>query len=88
MIKTTRNPKILQKDEKVTVKMDGRTKELVEEYIAITECIARVLVDSCVPRKLKQLKKEICAEMIRVIGKSFAEAEKAKDEKGEVWHRA
>lgn len=56
MIKTTQNPKILQKDEKVTVKMNGRTKDLVDEYMAITECIAKVLVESCVPGKLEQLK--------------------------------
>lgn len=37
MIKTTKNTKILQKDEKVTVKMDGRTTDLVDEYLAITK---------------------------------------------------
>lgn len=88
MIKTTQKNPILQKDEKVTVKMNGRTNDLVDEYMVITECIAKVLVNSCVPGKLEQLKEEFCAEMIRVIGKSFAEAEKAKDEKGEVWRRA
>lgn len=88
MIKTTKNTKILQKDEKVTVKMDGRTMELVEEYLAITKCIAKLLVGSCVPGKLEQLKGEFCAEMFRVIGKSFEEAEKDKDEKGEIWRRA
>nr|WP_288823354.1 hypothetical protein [uncultured Mogibacterium sp.] len=88
MIKTTKNTKILQKNEKVTVKMDGRTMDLVDEYLAITKCIAKTLVDSCVPGKLEQMKGEFCAEIFRIIGKSFAEAEKDKDEKGEVWRRA
>lgn len=36
MIKTTRNPKFLRRDEKVTVTMNGKTKELIEEYAAVT----------------------------------------------------
>lgn len=85
MIKTTRNPKFLRRAEKVTVTMDGKTKELVEEYAAITQCIARVFVNSCVPGKLEELKKDLYAEMIRFIGEAFSEAEKAKDEGGEAW---
>lgn len=65
--------------------MDGKTKELIEEYAAITQCIARVFVNSCVPGKLEELKKELYVEMIRFIGESFAEAEKAKDKEGEAW---
>ena len=85
MIKTTRNPKFLRRAEKVTVTMDGKTKELIEEYAAITQCIARIFVNSCIPGKLEELKKELYAEMIRFIGEAFAEAEKAKDEGGETW---
>lgn len=85
MIKTTRNPKFLRRAEKVTVTMDGKTKELIEEYAAITQCIVRVLVNSCVPGKLEELKKDLYAEMIRFIGEAFADAEKAKDGGGETW---
>lgn len=85
MIKTTRNPKFLRRDEKVTVTMDGKTKELIEEYAAITQCIARVFVNSCVPGKLEELKRELYAEMIRFMDKAFAEEEKAKDKEGEAW---
>ena len=85
MIKTTRNPKFLRRAEKVTVTMDGKTKELIEEYAAITQCIARVFVNSCIPGKLEELKKELYAEMIRFIGEAFADAEKAKDKEGEAW---
>lgn len=85
MIKTTRNPKFLGRAKKVTVTMDGKTKELIEEYDAITQCIASVFVNSCVPGKLEELKKELYAEMIRFIGEAFAEAEKAKDKEGEAW---
>ena len=85
MIKTTRNPKFLRRAEKVTVTMYGKTKELIEEYAAITQCIARVFVNSCVPGKLEELKKELYAEVIRFIGEAFAEVEKAKDEGGEAW---
>lgn len=85
MIKTTRNPKFLRRDEKVTVTMDGKTKELIEEYAAITQCIARVFVNSCVPGKLEELKRELYAEMIRFTDEAFAEAEKAKDKEGEAW---
>ncbi len=85
MIKTTRNAKFLRRAEKVTVTMDGKTKELIEEYAAITQCIARVFVNSCVPGKLEELKKELYAEMIRFMGEAFADAKKAKDKGGEAW---
>lgn len=85
MIKTTRNPEFLRRAEKVTVTMDGKTKELIEEYAAITQCIARVFVNSCVPGKLEELKKELYAEMIGFMGEAFADAEKAKDKEGESW---
>ena len=85
MIKTTRNPKFLRRAEKVTVTMDCKTKELIEEYAAITQCIARVFVNSCIPRKLEELKKELYAEVIRFIGEAFAEAETIKDKEGEAW---
>lgn len=85
MIKTTRNPKSLKRDEKVTVTLDGKTKELIEEYAAITQCIAKVCVNSCIPGKLEELKKELYAEMIRFIGEVFSDAEKAKDKEGEAW---
>lgn len=85
MIKTTKSPKFRRKAEKITVTMDGKTKELIEEYAAITQCIARVFVNSCIPGKLEELKKELYAEMIRFIGEAFADAEKAKDEWGETW---
>lgn len=85
MIKTTKSPIFLRKAEKITVTMDGSTKELIEEYAAITQCIARVFVNSCVPGKLEELKKELYAEMIRFMGEAFAKAEKAKDKEGEAW---
>lgn len=85
MIKMTRNSKFLRRAEKVTVTMDGKTKELIEEYAAITQCIARVFVNSCVPGKLEELKKELYAEMIRFMGEAFADAEKAKDKEREAW---
>ncbi len=85
MIKTTRNPKFFRRAEKVTVKMDGKTKELIEEYAAITQCIARVFVNSCIPGKLEELKRELYAEMIRFTDEAFAEAEKTKNEGGEPW---
>lgn len=80
MIKTTRSPKFLRRAEKVTVTMDGKTKELIEEYAAITQCIARVFVNSCVPGKLEELKKELYAEMIRFTDKAFEDAEKIEGE--------
>lgn len=64
MIKTTKSPKFLRKAEKITVTMNGSTKELSEEYAAITQCIAKVFVNSCVPGKLEELKKELYAEML------------------------
>lgn len=85
MIKTTRTPKFIRKNEAVKVQMDGSTKELIEEYAAITQCIARVFVNSCVPGKLEELKRELYAEMIRFMDEAFAEAEKAKDKEGEAW---
>lgn len=85
MIKTTRKLKFLRRAEKVTVTMNGKTKELIEEYAAVTQCIAKVFVGSCTPGKLEELKKELYAEMIRFIGEAFAEAEKAKDKEGEAW---
>lgn len=85
MIKTTRTPKFIRKNEAVKVSIDGSTKELIEEYAAITQCIVTVFVNSCIPGKLEELKKELYAEMIRFIGEAFAEAEKAKDEGGEAW---
>lgn len=85
MIKTTRTPKFLRKNEAIKVSMDGSTKELIEEYAAITRCIAKVFVGSCIPGKLEELKKELYAEMIRFIGEAFAEAEKSKDKEGESW---
>lgn len=81
MIKTTR-PKFIRKNEAVKVSMDGSTKELIEEYAAVTQCIAKVFVNSCIPGKLEELKKELYAEMI---GEAFAEAEKIKDKEGEAW---
>lgn len=83
MIKAMRTPKFIRKNEAVKVSMDGSPKELIEEYAAITQCIARVFVNSCVPGKLEELKKELYAEMIRFTGEAFADAEKAKDEGGE-----
>lgn len=65
--------------------MDGSTKELIEEYAAVTQCIAKVFVGSCIPGKAGELKKELYAEMIIYIGEAFADAEKAKDEGGEAW---
>lgn len=85
MIKTARKPKLSRNAEKVTVTMDGSTKELIEEYAAITQSIAKVFVNSCIPGKLEELKKELYAEMIRFTGEAFAEAEKAKDKEGEAW---
>ncbi len=85
MIKTTRNPKFLRRAEKVTVTMDGKTKELIEEYAAITQCIARVFVNSCIPGKLEELKKELYAEMIKFMDEAFAEAETIKEKEGESW---
>lgn len=85
MIKTTRNPKFLGRDKKVTVTMDGKTKELIEEYAAITQCIARVVVNSCVPGKLDELKRELYKEMISFVDEVFDEAEKAKEKEGEAW---
>lgn len=49
MIKTTRTPKFIRKNEAVKVSMDGSTKELIEEYAAVTRCIAKVFVNSCIP---------------------------------------
>ena len=74
MIKTTRNPKFLRRDEKVTVTMNGKTKELIEEYAAVTQCIAKVLVNSCIPGKLEELKKG----MHKALDDAFADAEKLK----------
>lgn len=85
MIKTTRTPKFIRKKEAVRVQKDGSTKELIEEYAAITQCIARVFVNSCVPGKLEELKRKLYAEMIRFMDEAFAEEEKAKDKEGEAW---
>ena len=85
MIKIKRKPKFLRKDEKVTVTMDGSTKELIEEYAAVTQCIAKVFVNSCIPGKLEELKKDLYAEMIRFIDEAISEAERAKDKEGEAW---
>lgn len=85
MIKAMRTPKFIRKNEAVKVSMDESTKELIEEYAAITKCIAKVFVGSCIPGKLEELKKDLYAEVIRFIGEAFAEAEKAKDEGGEAW---
>lgn len=85
MIKTTRTPKFTRKNEAVKVSMDGSTKELIEEYAAVTQCIAKVFVNSYIPEKLEELKKEVYAEMIKLMGEAFAEAEKAKDKEGEAW---
>lgn len=76
MIKTTR-PKFNRKNETVKVSMDGSTKELIEEYAAVTQCIARVFVNSCVPGKLDEFKRELYKEMITFTDEAFAEAEKA-----------
>ena len=85
MIKTTRTPKFIRKNEAVKVKMDGKTKELIEEYAAITQCIAKVFVNSCIPGNLEELKRELYAEMIRFMDEAFAEAEQSKDKEGEAW---
>lgn len=86
MIKTTRTPKFIRKNEAVKVTMDGKTKELVEEYAAITQCIARVFVNSCVPGKLEELKRELYAEMIRFMDEAFEAAEKIEGEREwEAW---
>lgn len=82
MIKAVRTPKFIRKNEAVKVSMDGSTKELIEEYAAVTQYIAKVFVNSCIPGKLEELKKELYAEFI---GEAFAEAEKAKDKEGEAW---
>ena len=84
MIKTMR-PKFIRKNEVVKVSMEGSKKELMEEYAAVTKCIAKVFVNSCIPEKLEELKKELYVEMIRYIDESFAEAEKIKDKEGEAW---
>lgn len=65
--------------------MNGSTKELIEEYAAITQCIAKVFVGSCIPGKLEELKRELYKGMIRSTDEAFAEAEKAKDKEGEAW---
>lgn len=85
MIKTTRTPKFTRKKKAVKVSMDGSTKELIEEYAAITQCVAKVFVNSCIPGKLEELKKELYAEMIRFMGEAFAEAETIKEKEGESW---
>ena len=85
MIKTTRTPKFIRKNEAVKVQMDGSTKELIEEYAAVTQCIAKVFVNSCIPGKLEELKRELYKEIIRFTDAAFAEAEKAKDKEGEAW---
>lgn len=85
MIKAMRTPKFIQKNETVKVSMDGSTKELIEEYVAVTQCIAKVFVNSCIPGKLEELKKELYAEMIKSMDEVFADAEKAKDKEGESW---
>lgn len=85
MIKTTRTPKFIRKNEAVKVQMDGSTKELIEEYAAITKCITRVFANSCIPGKLEELKRGLYAEMIRFMDEAFAEEEKAKDKEGEAW---
>lgn len=85
MIKTTRTPKSIQKNETVKVSLDGSAKELIEEYAAVTQCIAKVFVNSCMPGKLEELKKELYAEMIKLMGEAFAEAETIKDKEGESW---
>lgn len=85
MIKAMRTPKLIRRNEAVKVSMDGSTKELIEEYAAVTQCIAKVFVGSCIPGKLEELKKKLYAEIIRFIGEAFSEAEKAKDREGEAW---
>lgn len=85
MIKAMRTPKFIQKNEAVKVSMDGSTKELIEEYAAVTKCIAKVFVNSCIPGKLEELKRGLYKEMIRFTDEAFAEAEKAKDKEGEAW---
>ena len=87
MIKTTRTPKFIRKNEAIKVSMNGKTTELIEEYAAITQCIAKVFVNSCIPGKLEELKKELYAEMIKSMGEAFADAEKAKDKEGEAWRK-
>lgn len=85
MIKAMRTPKFIRKNEAVKVSMDGSTKELIEEYAAVTQCIAKVFVNSCIPGKLEELKRELYAEMIRFTDEAFAEAEKTRNEGGEPW---
>lgn len=85
MITATRTPKFIRKNEAVKVSMDGSTKELIEEYAAITQCIARVFVNSCNPRKLDELKRELYKEMIRFTDEAFDEAETIKEKEGEAW---
>lgn len=85
MIKTTRTRKFTRKNEAVKVSIVGSKKELIEEYAAITQCIVKVFVGSCIPGKLEDLKNELYADMIRFIGEAFADAEKAKDKEGEAW---
>ena len=77
MIKTMRTPKFTRKNEAIKVQIDGSTIELTEEYAAVTQCIAKVFVNSCIPGKLEELKRELYAEMIRFIDESFTEAEKS-----------
>lgn len=84
MITTTR-PKFIRKNETVKVSIDGSTIELIEEYAAVTKCIAKVLVNSCIPGKLEELKRKLYKEMISFTDEAFAEAEKAKDKEGEAW---
>ena len=84
MIKTMR-PKFDRKNEAVKVTMDGSAKELIEEYVAITQFIARVFVNSCIPGKLDELKRELYAEMIRFTDEAFDEAENIKEKEGESW---
>lgn len=85
MIKRTRTPKFIRNNEAVKVSMEGSTKELIEEYDAVTQCIVKLFVNSWIPEKLEELKRELYKEMISFIDEVFAEAEKAKDEEGEAW---
>ena len=64
MIKAMR-PKFIRKNEAVKVSMDGSTKELIEEYAAVTQCIAKVFVNSCIPGKLEELKKRTIRRNVR-----------------------
>lgn len=53
MIKAKKN----KKSDSVKVDMTGNCSQIADEYTAVTQCIAKVFVNSCIPGKLEELKK-------------------------------